>query len=925
MTVWEILNIEPTQDKKAIRKAYAILSKQYHPEENPEKFQEIYQAYQQALQLIVSANKGEDIRREQTISGVASSDEEENKSSSLLDRLEKQEQEKKRKIWQDGPMDVLIELFSSAKTRNKQQKWQEFFLSDKFLEYQFNTVFVDSLIDYMQEQSYCKIDQLPNYFLTELAISYGVSYDLNGYIMEQEGVIGKVAWLLNQQSEVWRISRGVRILEIKDNYIRLLSFIDYLKLCNMLSDGYLNEYYEKQWGDQLLYYGKNCNLSWENNGAIPNNPALEIRHKSLIRLYTYFIKKHEISVCICMYMYETYEFKGLVNSSRKTLYGNLYQAILEKFPDIEELIEKKNQMADFIAKIFFEMSLILEKYNQPCWCGMKPYGLLTMGFVKNGVDDFKEEHKAVEKLLNLLDDVKIRFAKTWLEKLVFKWMTTESSPVLTRRLYEFYKDDAENPDVFELLEFLMVHYSYHQRMQEYVYNKPFIYEKTKVSDVQLANREFWLYYLEVCYRYRYLKISDKEEKNDFIHASYLNGDQKVLSAYMNRIYQPSMEWRKLFTGYNEKTEQIDQPVFIEARIKDTLVIKIEFHLHYVLYFANHMPILRPIFTFNELIDAVNGGQSELWFHLLLPITKIQDEERQEAYEKILRCLKNLPLYTASLSVIARCIANDNGDGADDDRASVIYRNFLDDGRFCYKLEITPKAVMVFRSTAFLWQRISLKETEQLSEMDMKEKISLGLKMLNDFKKPLPIRSDFSLLKGLSNRKKSEIILGALSKPQSYDLHNSNYFNHCLKSKVADMFFDAVGRYIAGSYVVLCIGEQERQRFKCIFYMNLGNFGIQPAQLGKYFARSYQFCVEDIEKKIKENFVLIGDFGWALNPPFPLALGESGTFYTHNATKFYKAADLAELFTMVLELDIVSGVEIYEGELTVSPVDQKLEY
>lgn len=49
MNCWEVLGIEPTQDKKEIKKAYARLLKQYHPEENPEEFKQIQAAYQQCL------------------------------------------------------------------------------------------------------------------------------------------------------------------------------------------------------------------------------------------------------------------------------------------------------------------------------------------------------------------------------------------------------------------------------------------------------------------------------------------------------------------------------------------------------------------------------------------------------------------------------------------------------------------------------------------------------------------------------------------------------------------------------------------------------------------------------------------------------------------------------------------------------------
>ena len=49
--VFQILEIEPTNDKKVIRKAYAGLVKRYHPEEFPEEWKKIHDAYEQALKL----------------------------------------------------------------------------------------------------------------------------------------------------------------------------------------------------------------------------------------------------------------------------------------------------------------------------------------------------------------------------------------------------------------------------------------------------------------------------------------------------------------------------------------------------------------------------------------------------------------------------------------------------------------------------------------------------------------------------------------------------------------------------------------------------------------------------------------------------------------------------------------------------------
>ena len=49
--IWTFLGIASTSDKKTIRSAYAAQSRLHHPEEEPEYFVELNQAYRQALSL----------------------------------------------------------------------------------------------------------------------------------------------------------------------------------------------------------------------------------------------------------------------------------------------------------------------------------------------------------------------------------------------------------------------------------------------------------------------------------------------------------------------------------------------------------------------------------------------------------------------------------------------------------------------------------------------------------------------------------------------------------------------------------------------------------------------------------------------------------------------------------------------------------
>lgn len=47
--IFRVLDIEPTEDKRSIKRAYAVMAKKFHPEENPQEWQRLHDAYESAL------------------------------------------------------------------------------------------------------------------------------------------------------------------------------------------------------------------------------------------------------------------------------------------------------------------------------------------------------------------------------------------------------------------------------------------------------------------------------------------------------------------------------------------------------------------------------------------------------------------------------------------------------------------------------------------------------------------------------------------------------------------------------------------------------------------------------------------------------------------------------------------------------------
>ncbi|WP_334075380.1 MULTISPECIES: J domain-containing protein [Paenibacillus] len=52
MNIWTILDLPPTEDEKQIRRAYARMLKKHHPEDDPEGYQRLREAFDEAMKLV---------------------------------------------------------------------------------------------------------------------------------------------------------------------------------------------------------------------------------------------------------------------------------------------------------------------------------------------------------------------------------------------------------------------------------------------------------------------------------------------------------------------------------------------------------------------------------------------------------------------------------------------------------------------------------------------------------------------------------------------------------------------------------------------------------------------------------------------------------------------------------------------------------
>lgn len=150
MNIWEILNIEPTKDKKAIKKAYAKQSKIIHPEEKPDEFRMLHEAYKAALEY------AKESRKEIELEKVS-------KQNSFSVKIEKKEESEKliyyfqtNIISKEKKLAYFDEHWKKVNWKSMDSKseewWKEYLVSEEFKEIQWHPQVIHSLLEEIEEK-----------------------------------------------------------------------------------------------------------------------------------------------------------------------------------------------------------------------------------------------------------------------------------------------------------------------------------------------------------------------------------------------------------------------------------------------------------------------------------------------------------------------------------------------------------------------------------------------------------------------------------------------------------------------------------------------------------------------------------------------------------------------------------------------------
>lgn len=958
--IWKILGIEPTNDKKKIRAAYAAKSKDCHPEEDPEAFVRLNQAYRSALQRMVSGGekneeryfqKPEPERRKsekrqktewkfdglnnqlkteepepkkpQTKEPESEKQEPEEEAPSLLSLLAYAEEAKIEKSMDKGALKQFIAIFEKAKESGKVPRadvWKEFFLSEEFLKEQYADEFAKGMFQYLSDWSMegnYHMKSLPDHFLVELAIAYALMPEqsqMNPDTKRMTYQVNATGFRAREAAaEIWNMQTKeympIRILYKPENLVRLRSFADYMRLRSLNEKNSLTCDRQETWNPIL-----NCgvvNHLYEQKGRGQHKIYEQSRSQSLIRLYTFWLQNETVPACILEYMYRQYDLKNIAHTSRQKIYDPLKQEILRQYPEIEEALFAEKSAAQLISGWYRELSKIISDGEADYHQGI-----------------YEESEKSKERVQALFarpEWQKIRFLQELFDKMYLLLIGREVLPnSLAKRLLAHYSEEGvwkdEDKTAF-LIEELLLHLANNRRLQEINGAATSLPLNASVEQIADDNAEFWHYYLMTGFGFRNADVEYLRQRK------YMLGNHMYLPAYMKCLYFPSMQWQKCFTGFDE--EEFVKPISMEFALPDARKLRVEFHLHYCLYFLDGKPVYEPEYTFEKCVEFAGIMKKTEHVFFLLAITTIGEEECSQARQMIEQWLSRLPLHPQTIPAIAHMLAEDHireKEGAE--MVQAIY--YAEQEHECFKTVVTDCAILLYRQGEFGWlpeSDSSKDDSVFIGHADGKEQAK---ELLKNVWPPRPVLLESVSLEGMDNEQKAIHIIESLIHYGTYRKGGGLPNEPGDLWEAARKFFREIGGLITESYCVLRYGT-ERTR-KGVFYLAVHPYEMEA--WGQRYGGSpdYRRRVEKLEQKVKEPHLIVGCMGISEEGapagefvPEPFALGESGRFYLFDTCRMCRGENLAALLVKKFDLSKVCQVETYQGLLSISRFGQRLEY
>ena len=549
MNIWETLGIEPTTDVKLIRRRYAELVRFYHPEDQPEIYQEIVEAYQKALTYARSRNtRPENSLRKASDSQETSELEEEanEKPNSSLNfenlteetKTENEESETSSLDFSDYQQSTdktsYSFIFETFKAEENEQKSPLNF-SDYDEEVQLNGDSEERATSTLNFETFGDEENQGQEGLARSTLDFS-GYNEETYLIRNaiESIVGNGDYNREEQEHLWRqffhqyqydMSTVQSVLEEMDVYI--FNKPEQFSIIIPLLEDYVPDF--KYWS----YYYKLKYWKVKRAIAEEEGSSLESAHEATEEFYySYklcqeilhdFNKANQLSSWIEFFKHPYLSFMVLdqVNQNRQIIKSvPVLSYILEKNRQVifEEDYPLLNDLADYLEEVKEELGENVDfshySLDNPDEVEAAFYELLQARY--------EDEYQLLRDWQYLFESVKDHtLLLDLLEKVDVYPLTNAKVLAIVLQFVERYSDEESNP-YLKKLHFWKSVQSYPSVVEEYALNKK-------------ENFDYW-------YHEGYLYIDKLTKSDEDINdwekwKSYFKGRPRILTVLLQQIYK----------------------------------------------------------------------------------------------------------------------------------------------------------------------------------------------------------------------------------------------------------------------------------------------------------------------------------------------------------------------------------------------------
>ena len=334
---WTVLGLEPTEDISAIKRACAEKAKACHPEEDPEGFLKLRNAYRAALDY---AGGGEEASPEAPPAGA---EELEDEGWSLSGRPEIMDEGPNP--FADHPAAKAFLVLYTGKQRKNPQAWMDYFTSGEFLDVAWERRFAALLLEQATrlEAEY----RVNREFLTWLCVAYQFRV-LRAEFRNPDGSprvecqfqINREAQFSGQEFIFEIAAKGPAPKYPRGNELAMLhSFQEYRRMVRIAGDGVWSEQEIGQYSEIIGCYAAGyITDKCQQRGDMDHE-----RHPAGLRLLTHFFRRAGLPEELYRIAWEKLDLKTALMGRAKILYGALRELVLERLPELAE--QKKTSFA----------------------------------------------------------------------------------------------------------------------------------------------------------------------------------------------------------------------------------------------------------------------------------------------------------------------------------------------------------------------------------------------------------------------------------------------------------------------------------------------------------------------------------------------------------------------------------------------------